>query len=155
MRFTLDVLRDLSRFRRRPEGAIAVELAFVVPVLAIAVVGSVDYALAFQEKLKLESAARAGVQYAMYKGYQNTDTTEIEQRARDDYGDDALSVTASYVCSCLDGTVVSCSTGYCSGGEVPLKTLTVTATRDHSLLLDWPGFANPLSLTGDATARIR
>lgn len=155
--------------RKRPslwrdaDGSIAVELAFVLPILVTMLLGAVDFGMAFRDKLRLESAARAGGQMGLFYGYKASGTDMqnlIIAAARKDYGDPALNVTATFVCSCVDGTVLAgCWESDCPGltgnNAVPIRNITITATNTHKLMFNWPGVGPTISLQGDAVMRVR
>jgi len=53
-----------TRRKRSDEGASAVELALVLPILMILLVGIVQFAFLFDQWLQIEHAAREGVRWA-------------------------------------------------------------------------------------------
>ena len=58
------MLSWMTRARRSSEGASAVELALVLPILLLLLVGIVQFAFIFEEWLQIEHAAREGVRWA-------------------------------------------------------------------------------------------
>jgi hypothetical protein len=145
--------RTLRALWQRAGGNVTVELAMAVPILAMLLVGVIDVAMGFQAKLRLESAARAGAQYAITLGA-TEDTAGITQAARDDAADPVLDVVPQYVCRCLNGTTIPC-TANCAGGEVPLKYAVVTVNGNYTPLFNYPGLPAAMALTADAQIRVR
>lgn len=54
----------MTRVKRSNEGASAVELALILPILLALLVGIVQFAFIFEEWLQIEHAAREGVRWA-------------------------------------------------------------------------------------------
>ena len=54
----------IRKVRRETDGASAVELALVLPILLILLVGIVQFAFIFEQWLQIEHAAREGVRWA-------------------------------------------------------------------------------------------
>jgi Flp pilus assembly protein TadG len=147
----------IRQWGRRTDGNIAVDLAFIVPVILGLIIAALDFGQAFQEKLRLENAARAGAQYALLLGYKKQDTASVIQKARDDANDttSALTINANYYCSCLDGSSTDCATGTCPVGEVPMRYIHVDVRNTYTMIFDYPGFPASIDLTGDADMRVR
>lgn len=61
--------RLLGRFRKNTRGAAAIEFGILVPLLALMVVSVIDTGLAVYRKMQVESAAQAGVEYAIAHGF--------------------------------------------------------------------------------------
>jgi len=140
------------RFRRDETGASAVEFAVTLPILVAMMVAMSDLGLAVNEKMRLTSAVRAGTQ----SGYGNVgNTAAIIQAVKDASGEStaALTVTATTSCACADGSAVACD-GSCSGGSVHTY-LTVTATEAYSLLIHYPGFSGPTTLSATSVLRVQ
>lgn len=146
----------LARLYRRVEGNAAIEFAFAVPFLLLLLSGAYDFGRGFNEKLRLDGAARAGAQYALYNYDKVEDSAGVIQAARDDADDTAglLTVTPVYYCTCLDATPVACG-GSCTGGEVPLRYIQVHVSRTFDLMFDYPLIADPLVIQGHAELRLR
>lgn len=146
----------LACFYRCGDGNIAVEFAFVLPILLLLAAGAFDFGMGFNEKLRLEGAARAGAQYALYNGDKAEDSAGVIQSARDDANDTAevLTVTPVYYCTCLDGSQIACD-GSCAGGEVPLRYIQVDVSRTLDLMFDYPLISDPLVIQGHAEMRLR
>lgn len=142
-------------------GTAAVEFALVAPVLILLLVGTLDFGFAYWEKTDLDDAAWAGAVYA----------TEHESLAGVSGAMTSASglswVTATvgqpfYGCpnsasqSGVTGiTVETSKSATCGSGGSSRTYLTVTATTHYSLILPYPGFTDPMTLTSTATARIQ
>lgn len=129
-------------------GNMAVEFGFIAPLLVLLFIGLVDYGLAARERSTLDAAVRAGLQVLL----NNSSNAAAAQTIAEAIAPGAA-VDAQLFCICSDGTDVACS-GPCPIGA-PRQIATVLATRDHSLLLPWPGFDDPISLSATARGRVK
>jgi len=66
-----------GRLRRDQRGAALVELAVVVPILAVLAVGAVDFGRIFKSAMVITAAARAGALYGAYSVPYAFDSTNI------------------------------------------------------------------------------
>ena len=148
--------RKLGSLWRDDTGNMLLELALVLPILTALGIGAFDFGRAYQEKLRMTNAARAGTQYALYNAMAAEDAAGVEQATRADANDtaNALAVSVQYSCTCLDGSALACDDS-CAGAEVPLKYITVVVSDDHAMLFQYPGMPASLSLQGSAQMRLR
>ena len=123
-------LRSALRERR---GVSALEAALLTPLLLLVLLGAYDIGNALQQSIRLESAARAGAQYAFVNP---RDTTRIKQIVRDNlpgWPANEIDVRAEVKeCRCDNGSLVAapgrtgCDTAStCSQPAV----ISITATR--------------------------
>jgi Flp pilus assembly protein TadG len=137
-------------------GTSLVEMAVLLPLFAVLLFVAVDFGRACYIAIEVAGAARAG---AMYGSQDVTDTTGIENAARDAAPDVAanLSVNAP-TCSveCLDGTnyAAGCSTAPpCATGVSYVYIVSLTVTGTYSPLVPWPGIPSSLSFSSSASMR--
>ncbi len=123
-------LRSLSKrfscFRSSCEGVSAIEFALITPVLLVFLIGVTDFGLAMFHKMELQSAVRAGAQYALSDG---TDTASIISAVVNSTGIGITSSDVTLTCQCLDtstevltGATCGAATG-CSSSEAVLMTI--------------------------------
>lgn len=145
-RHALRAFRKLDR-----KGAAAVEFALLMPFILIMLIGLVDFGMGLWTQMQLESAARAGAQYALID---YADTSGIQNAVT---GSSNLTTAptplATTFCECSNGTSVSCA-GTCASGSVRIF-VRVTATSSFTPLLSYPGMPNPFTLRGGATIRVQ
>lgn len=134
-------------------GSSLVELSLLVPVLALLLVGTIDFGRAYYMGIELTAAAEAG---ALYGVKNPTDTSGIQSAAQADAPSIAsLGAAASYGCECPDGSgaVTSCSTTpSCSTNYV--NYVDVTASATYNTLIKYPGIPNSLVLTSESKMRV-
>lgn len=148
--------RWLAPLCRSVRGNISVEFALVLPFLLLLVMGAYDFGRGFTEKLRLNSAARAGAQYALSQYNLVGDENGVIQSARDDAedADGILTVTPRYFCTCLTGGEIACGTA-CAGGEVPMRYIEVDVSGPFELMFDYPMTTTSMTLRGHAELRLR
>jgi Flp pilus assembly protein TadG len=132
-------------------GVSAIEFALAAPMLVIATIALADFGLAVNEKMRLVSAARAGTQ----AGLSNAGSVSAMQTAvlaATGLNPSAVTVNATTYCGCADGSTVSCSST-CKDGSTLRSYVAVSVTETYSLLLNYPGFANPLTLSASSSLR--
>ena len=148
--------RLARRLCRCRTGVISVELALISPVLLLLLVGAVDFGRAFNEQLRLASAARAGVQHAVENLGASESMAGVVDAALLDaqLASEEVAVSTDKYCTCPDGASAACSSS-CGGSVAPLMHVAVTLQRDFPLLFDYPGLSPVLPLSATATMRAR
>ena len=119
--------------------------------------GAYDFGRGFMEKIRLNSAARAGAQYALANHHEATSVIMdgVTQSAREDAEDPSLYVAPNppYY-KCLDGAVINLGDS-CSGGEVPMRYIEVDVGRPFEFMFDYPMTDGTMTLHGHAELRLR
>lgn len=115
--------RSFPRFLRNSSGAPVVEFALIAPAIALAVVVLIDVANIASAYGGMQRAARAGTQYYMNGG---TDDTAAQAVVTGSWTKPPAggTISLSTVCTCGSGSV-SCS-GTCLAGAPMQKNITVT-----------------------------
>jgi Flp pilus assembly protein TadG len=142
------------RRRRLERGQSAVELAVVVPILALLLVVSSDFARMFYVSVAVHSAARSGAQYGAQSVITAADITGMTDAAKLDGSNIAnLSVTAK-LCTCqVSTTVTHCGTGYCT--NAPQATyVEVDTSAPFNTLLNFPGVPSSTTLSSQAILQV-
>jgi Flp pilus assembly protein TadG len=163
----------VTHWRKRSEdGTAAVEFALILPIIAILCCGAIDYGEAANLTTQLNSAARAGAQYALSHpddpggiawAAQNSIRTSAALVTIAVPGNSALSGTNPYYCTCSDSNIdvanqVSCTAAVsgvapCTGTKKFF--VKVTATQTFTPFLPYPGIASGVAMTGVATVQVR
>ena len=143
-------------------GGALVELAVSLPVLALVLVGTIDFARVFYTAIALTNAARAGAQYGGQSIGSSADLPGITAAAATAapnigaFDVDAQPVTCR--CATDDGSSFSapqsCSDA-CTGGTHRVATVTVTTSKTFNLLASgFPGVPDNIDLSRTATSRV-
>lgn len=137
--------------RRHARGQSVVELALVLPLIALLLVAVCDFARLFYASIGVADAARAGVQYGAQNRATAVDYTGMQQAALNDgSGISNLSATASSFCQC-SGTTVSCSSPGCAK---PDNFVQVTVSATFDTILTYPGIPQPATLSSTAVIEV-
>ena len=153
---------------RRQAGQALVELAFVVPVLVLLVIGVIEIGRYAYISILVGNAARAGAAYGARNLKTANDTTGIATAANNDFlsngqgpsnGQGGLSVTSNQTCGCdVGGTIASDTTANCTPATPPVctghwvVTVHVTASGTFSGLFTFLG-ANSIAISRTASVR--
>jgi Flp pilus assembly protein TadG len=153
-----------GRTRRRNErGAALVELAVALPLLAVILVGTIDFGRAFRTAMIVTNAARAGALYGSHSVPNAGDTAGMQAAATAVLTSNGLTAgtapSAVRTCYCANtagtfGSAVACNTT-CASGQHIVATVTVTATRTFSMSAPFPGLPATVTITRGATARVQ
>ena len=148
-----------TAFRVCARGSVAVELALLAPVLAGVLIGIVDIGTYINQKMQLQSAARAGAQYAIQSDGNAEDTAGIfDVVAAASNMDAGFTVTSVAFCGCADGTETTVSTtgcgGTCAGGDSPALSVRVTVSNTFTPIFPYPGLPDSVDLQGQTSLRV-
>lgn len=139
---------------RGEQASSLVELAAMLPVFMLLLVGAVDFGRAYYLAIQVAGAAQAGATY----GSQNPhDTTGMTAAAMDDAPNvPNVSVSsATSGCECADGTGYSAncsSTPSCPSNNVVYR-VNITVQGTYTPILPWPGIPSTIALTSSASMR--
>ena len=153
--------RLAAAFRRCARGSVAIEIALLAPVLAALLLGSVDFGTFVFQKMQVQSASRAGAQFAIQSAGNADDTGGISNAALTSSSnlEAGTSVKSVSFCACADGseTAVSATTGCggtCSGGDFPALTVRVTVSNTFTPIFPYPGIPDSILLEGETSLRV-
>ncbi len=122
------LLGSWRRLGADQRGVSAIEAAIALPVLALALAGTLEFGLNVYNRQQLQAAVQAGVQYALRNpndtaGVQSAITAALPADAG------ATVTTPTYACECNDGTAIACNPlGSCTQGS-GRRIMSVTVTR--------------------------
>jgi Flp pilus assembly protein TadG len=146
----------LRKFFRASSGVAAIEFAFVSILLVTLLLVVTDFGLAANRKMQIQSAAQAGAQYAMARGYKPGSIVSAVKNSTSYAGIDANPAPVQF-CGCPLGTsveVAACGAP-CADGSNAGTYVTVSATGSYQPIL--PNYFMPDNLTFNSasTARIK
>ena len=144
---------------RCSRGAAVIEFALLVPVLLLMAIGAIDFGTFIYQKMQMQSAARAGAQYAVQSSATTSDTAGIANAVQiaSELDFTGVTITTTQFCACSDGvefavnTSGSC-TGNCALGENPGRYVRVNVTGDFAPLFPIRGVLNLVSSTGEGVS---
>jgi Flp pilus assembly protein TadG len=152
----------LMRLRTDKRGTSLLELALVLPVLTLVLVGAIDLGRVFYATAEVANAAHAGAEYGARTVSLATDTAGMKQVAANDAVDvSGITTTASSSCSCTSiqgsGLSVACpsAASICGSNSPFLVYVTVTTSKSLVPMFPWPKVPNPITVSASATMRAK
>jgi hypothetical protein len=138
--------------RKMEKGQSILELALMLPALALLLVLVADFARVFYASIGLASAARSGVQYGAQNYTTAIDFNSIQQAALND-GQNISGISAQASDFCMCGTSkVACSPPQCAEPELFVQ---VDTTATFHTLLSYPGVPSQFPLTSTAVMEVQ
>jgi hypothetical protein len=142
----------LQVFRRECVGSSVIELAVILPVLLLMLLGAVDMGRAYYAAIEVSSAAAAG---ALYGSLKPADVVGMEGAALLDSGDlVGMTSVATWGCQCADGSsasVACTSPPTCAVNSV--QYVQVNTAFLYVPLFAYPGIPTSILLKGNARMR--
>ena len=138
-------------------GGALVELALVVPVFTVLLVGAAEFARLAYAGIEVSNAARAGVAYGSQSSTTASDITGMQTAATNDSPNvSGLSATATEFWSCSNAPCTQSSTPpTCTGtGNHLLNYVQVRTTATVDPLIHVPGLPTTYTLRGLAIMRV-
>jgi hypothetical protein len=165
--------RRLLKPKRRIDetGQAMLELALLLPILLLLVVGITDLGRAAALTIAVNNAATAGVEYGAQNSTTASDTNGMLNAANGDTSGNYLPGTMSFPtapthgCLCDSGTGVSCTypvpapstcsnlLANCNGQ--PVECVQVVTQMNFSSMLNYPGIPGTYQANGHAVMRVR
>lgn len=148
--------RFLRRLRADESGMAAAEIALVLPVFVLLLVGVYDLGSAIHYSMRVQTAAYAGTSYAIARGYNASGISSAVLNATNAPGITIVAGPTQY-CGCPSAGGVSaagCGTS-CPDGSVSGRYVSVTARGTYTTLFDYPFIPAQFTFTEQATTRIQ
>jgi len=135
-------------------GVASVELAIIAPILAVALVCTVDLGLGIYRNMQVEAAAQAGTQYVITHGFSANAITTAVAGATPLTTISATPAPAQFCGCATSGGIASSTCGApCPGGSNPGTYVTVSARASYTPLLPYPMFPATFVLSSQSTVR--
>ena len=153
---------------RSESGQSLAEVALVTPLLALILIGVIEFGRYAQTAILVGNAARTGAAYGAQSLGQSADTTGIKTAADNDFQNNGqnvslLTVNSSFSCGCDSGGAVvpevcngagsGSGLGVCAAGSHWVVMVAVQATGTFNSLFKFPGI--PASIKVDRTCTMR
>jgi Flp pilus assembly protein TadG len=161
---SLRIVRDC----RSERGTALVELAVVIPLLLVLVLGTVDFGRIFYRSMAIGQAARAGAEYGAQNVGTSDDETDIKTAAKNSVATDVTLTDGDIVwnrtCECATDAGTFSSTipsNTCTGNPCPTSgthltiTVNVTVTKSFSTLIPYPAISNSVVISRSAKLRVQ
>lgn len=127
--------RLARRLRANKRGSIAVEMALVMSVIAVMIIGTFELALVLFEQMQLEKATQSAAHYSLLGQTDANDADAIIAIFEREVGNTVgLTVSVNNYCECPGEGEVACTTGSCADGSIPAVFMNVRATKLYEFL---------------------
>lgn len=142
-------------------GLAAVELAAVLPILMLLLLGMLDVSRIIALRLDMEQAAQRTTDLSLAVRPRSDDGTYLREEAMSVAGVPAAGVTVDLFLEC-NGARHTTYTGSCGPGQTPARFVSVAVTKPFEPLFDWAELAkifgsqvipDDISVTGDSIVR--
>ncbi len=140
----------------RPEdGQALIELALMLPVLLLIMVGIVEFGRLAYFGIEVQNAAQAGAQYGAQSQITAADNAQMVQTAKYDAQDvPGLSATASSACYCMSsGSQTVAPSCTCSSGRL-IQYVQVNTSATVNSLLHYYLIPSSFTVGGHANLRV-
>jgi len=147
----------------RSRGLATVELALLLPLLTLILLGIIEIGRAAFVSVAVNDAARAGAHFGAQGATTASDTTGINNAAQNDAQatltaagvSNAMTVTSSTFCQCASGSSSpNCASSDCSGGPY-FEFVQVNTSVTFSPLLSYPStLPSSYTMNGQAIRRV-
>jgi Flp pilus assembly protein TadG len=148
--------RRFSRLLVDDKGTAAIEFGLVGTTLTLLMLGLMDFGMGFWEQIQVGNAARAGAQYAIFNGWNQSGISTAVTSATS-LASISASPAPSQSCGCPSAssgiTSATCGTS-CTGGGAAGTYVTVNAQASYTPIFPISGFSSVVTLTATATVRI-
>lgn len=137
------------------KGTVAVEFAFLAPILMFMTFGIINYAEMTNYRVDLDRALRAAANVAVISPPMNGDISAIETAfdyAAPTQTGDSRQLTVATFCECPNGTSIACTTGCADGDRQVLVSLDIL--EDYVLMVPMPMFGDSWSLATSLVVRV-
>jgi|HubBroStandDraft_6_1064221.scaffolds.fasta_scaffold41868_4 Flp pilus assembly protein TadG len=138
-------------------GQAFVELALVLPIFILLLVGVAEVGRLAYASIEVSNAARAGVAYGSQNHTTASDTANIRLAAIQDAPNlTTLTAIATQVCSCSDGTAITCANAgtTCLKPAHIIEYVKVTTSAPVNTAFHFPGIASSITFRGFAIMRV-
>jgi len=149
-----------GRERLAIAGVAAIELAMVSPLLVTGVLGAGEMGITVFRQTQVSFAAQAGADYALAHGFNATNVSNAIVNATTYTAITAGPAAPSQFCGCPTASGVSvgaappCS-ATCAGGFTAGTYVTASSQAQFSPIIPNPWQTSTVTLTGQATVRIK
>jgi Flp pilus assembly protein TadG len=135
-------------------GTASIELAIIAPVIVLALIGTFDLGFGIYRRMQVESAAQAGAQYAIARGYSPDGVTRAVASATSYAGIMANPAPVQFCgCAAASGVTAAACGQPCPDGNGAATYVTVSAQATYTTFLPYPLFPSSYSFAAQSTVR--
>jgi TadE-like protein len=154
--------RGVRGFAAASDGVMAVEFAFIFPVVLVMLLGLIETAMAISNNLAVQAAARAGTHFGLIKPPLQGDMAPILNSVRSALpaewvasgAADPAEYSASLVCECELTGAIACGNP-CAAGEQSLTYLKVDVSKLYTPLVKLRYFSTTYKFQNSSQVRLK
>lgn len=149
---------------RKEQGVAAVEFALVAPMLLLLLMGIYDFGMFVNQKMLLESTARAAAEYINQGGEEDnlqTDIVNMMNLEANGASEESLALETEFICECTGGEVLECDDeeASCTADDEDTDTyirryVVVNVNMTFDTLFPYPGLPESIPLSGSVRMQI-
>jgi Flp pilus assembly protein TadG len=148
--------KALCLARAGESGAALAELALMLPIFSVLIVGAAECARLEFAAIEVANAAHAGVQYGAQNYTTAANASGMRSAATSDGSDVTnLSATATTYCTCSNGTSITCADSATSCSARVFQYVQVTASATVNPTFHIPGLPSTYTLQSTAVMRVQ
>jgi len=137
-------------------GSAAVEFAFVVPAIGLAMIPTYDLGMGVYRSMQVHNAAQAGADYAIAHGYDKPSLQGVVTGATSYPGIAASPDPATFFgCPTYTGITVVSSGSKCDFWTNPGTYVTVSASATYTTIISYPLLPSSYPLAATSTVRVQ
>jgi Flp pilus assembly protein TadG len=142
-------------FLRDKSGQAIFEIALLLPVLLLLLMGVIEIGRAAYASIIVSNAAHAGALYGAQNPATAADNAGMVQAALKDGQDlSGLTATATHLCTCSAGSSApNCALSDCPSGRL-IEYVQVSTSDVFSPLFHYPGLPSSFNLKGQSVVRV-
>ena len=147
------------RQARREHGAAVAELAVILPVMTLMLLGAIDFARVYHTSICMNSAAYAGARYATHELTNSNNSGAIESKVMQNLENSAVTtpveVDITNRCFCNENRTneVACGAECPSSSLPPAVYVDVRVATPFDPIFAWPGLPDQMTVRGAAELR--
>lgn len=143
-----------SALGRAHEGNVAIEFALLLPLVLVLLAGLIEFGVVTYDRASIESAARAGAQFAFSGGYNASKVDAAVRSASAVTLAPSDTVASNVFCECTDDTPITCG-DTCLNGGPNRRFIKVSVTKAHQAWLPFIDSLVPSKVSASATIRMQ
>jgi Flp pilus assembly protein TadG len=140
---------------RAVAGVMGVELALILPALALCVICVADLGVGIYRKMQVQTAAQAGAEYAAMRGYFDQTGVSNAVLAATNYS--SITASPALYCGCASrtGVVAAACGSTCASGAPVGQFVKSSASATYQTILSYPMLPRSFAFLAQSTVRIR
>jgi Flp pilus assembly protein TadG len=147
-------LKMFGRLARAEAGSALAEMAIIVPVMILLLIGLIELGRYAQYSIVVGNAAHAGVQYGAQTLGTAANQAGMEAAARNDAGIPGVNAHAKSFCQCADGTPANCASATDCASTHRLVFVQVDTDGTFTSIVHFPGVPQSQTITSTAIMRV-